>query len=162
MGEEPRRQEVLGGRVEEHIFVEPELVNIRPVERKGRRRRWGARKSRTPVSTLKEEAEKVYKTSMQKGRIIPDPSMYFVITFSDNFRSPIIRKVVQDLELDLVETTSDNIAKVRILKEQYQSFVRNLEKKAVYVESIRESTLQEKVEQNLLEVIRAEPEKRVR
>ena len=162
MEEGRSRQDVLGRRVEEHLFVEPELVRGQPPTRRGRRRRWGAKKSSTPKRVLIEEADLVYKASLQKGKIVPDPSMYFVITFSDTFRSPIIRKIVQDLKLDLVEVTGDNVAKVRIPKIDYESFLENLERKADYVDGIRESTLREKIEESLLAVMTAEPDRRVR
>lgn len=65
--------------------------------------------------------------------------------FTDNFRSPVIRKVLERLQVDVVEVFGDNLAKVRLPKTQYESFVGHLEKNATYVQSIRESTLQEKL-----------------
>ncbi len=154
------RQEVLGKPTEENLFVEPEIVRPRSSKKEGRR--WGARKGGTSYSTLRQEISQVYGTAMAKGRIFADPSMYFVVTFSDNFRSPIIRNIIQKMGLDVLEAIGDNIAKVRISKSEYETFLKNLEKNSVYVENIRESTLKEKIEEPLLRKITEEPEKRVR
>lgn len=102
--------------------------------------------------------KKVHKATLQKGKIYSDPDMYFFITLSDSLRAPAIRRTLEKLLLEIVESVDDTSAKVRVPLESYPTFLENLEKSAAYVVKIRESTLREKIEKNLMDSMQSEPD----
>lgn len=144
----------------EHIFVKPDVMT-RSLERpSGRRPRWPVKKSSSAPSSLVEDAEKVHKATLQKGRIYSDPDMYFFITLSDSLRAPAIRRALEKLLLEIVESVDETSAKVRVPLESYPTFLANLEKSAAYVVKIRESTLREKIEKNLMDSMQSDPDRK--
>jgi hypothetical protein len=127
-----------------------------------KKRRWGAKRAKTTAESLKAEAEMVYDAAKNKGRIVPDPHLYFVLSLSDSLRTPLIHQVLKNLEVDVVESITDQVVKVRLNKENYQTFLRGLEKNSAYVQSVSETRLETKIDKQLLAMIDSEPEKRLR
>ena len=142
----------------EHIFVKPEVVTRSAKRSSGKRPKWLVKKSDAAPSSLVKEAEQVHRSTLQKGKIYSDPDMYFFITLSDSLRSPAIRNTLQRLLLEIVEPVDDTSAKVRVPLGSYPTFLANLEKSAKYVVKIRESTLKEKIEKNLMDSMESHPD----
>ena len=86
--------------------------------------------------------------------------MYFLITLSDSLRSPTIQSTLKRLLLEIVESLDETSAKVRIPLASYPKFLENLEKSAAYVIKIRESSLSEKIEKNLLDLMQSHPDQK--
>jgi subtilisin family serine protease len=152
------RQETLGRSTEEHIFISPEIVSAKASESSTGRRRWGAKRGDVPPEVLRDQAEKVRQASDRKAMIVLDPNVYFVIAFSDTFRSPIIRRVLEKLRVQPVDVVNDKEAKVKVRKSEYSTFLRNLESNSAYVKSIRESTVNERIDKSLLAQVEANPD----
>ena len=144
----------------EHLFISPEIIRKEEPERRvpvgpKKKRAWVPRK---PFSQLRDEAFRVLKVSSAKNVIIQDHYLYFVLSLTSNFSSPSIVKFLERSRVVPIEFGSDKVAKVRVLKGDFQGFLSNLETFQRYVEEIRESSLSEKVDEKLLETIEKNPE----
>ncbi len=157
------KQEKLYEASGEHLFIRPEVIERIPVERKPvssrkPRRGWPAGK---PLGQLKEQALKVLKLSTIKNKVIPDTYVYFVMSLSSSFGSPKVVNFLERSGLVPVEFSGDRTAKVRIPRGDYQRFLASLEDFQPYVQEIRESSLSEKVDEELLQAIERNPQSSV-
>ena len=161
MPEPKHRDQSFLGDPPEHIPIpDPRVVDRSSRKVSGRGRKWFAKKTDASPDSLVEAAENVLRSTSNKGRIFPDPNIYFVMHFSDTFRSPIIQKVVANLAVDIVESLAADVVKVRTLKQRYEKYLDALRENAAYIVDVKESSLSEKIDADLLNSVGSRPDEK--
>ncbi len=147
-----RRSEILGRPpLKKHIEIKPLILPRVRRRRIGTAPKWFGNTVEPEPERLVGETHSILLSSNRKGRIFPDPNMYFLITFSDSFKAPIIRKTLATLGVEVVESVNDTTAKVSLLKEKYEFFLEKIKKNASRITEIKETSLGERIDGALLD-----------
>jgi hypothetical protein len=115
--------------------------------------------SNTKKGTLAEKASLVRGSILSKERIYKDRRLYFVIKFSDTLNWPLVRKALESLNCSIVNILGNQIVKVAIDPQRYESFVKALERERKFISDIFESTRLDKIDEKLHERMKKEPDR---
>jgi hypothetical protein len=117
------------------------------------------RRSSTDPEELTSALKRIYSVSSNREKIIHDPCLYFVVNFSDKLSWEPIQRTIRDLELSIVEIIDDKMIKASLKKDRYEWFLYALPKKSSYIEQLKETSYCEKIEAELIQKLRDEPDK---
>ena len=124
-----------------------------------KKKRRFAKKSSIDPEELTSALRRIHSLSSSREKIVHDPYLYFVVNFSDKLSWDPIQKTIRDLELSIVEIVDDKTIKAALRKDRYEWFLYALPKKSTYIEKLKETSYYEKIDAELIQELRDQPDK---
>jgi len=107
-------------------------------------------KSKSRPGELVNQSRRIFEKKDSRAAVFTDSRVYFVISFSDSTNWPDIRDAISAIAGQITKVIDDKTLKIGIKISQYNDFVLKLHNNYKVIESISETTLEDRVKSESL------------